>query len=216
MTKSLAARAYQEVRAAIVDGRFLPDEPILELDLGAKLRMSRTPIREALLQLELEGYLVRDDASRLIVHRLSAEEVAQIFMLRELLEGEAVRLAAARISDEELARLDELVAADRSALRRRRFDELHQLNEEIHSVFMDASRNRTLSELLSNLRGRIYGLDVFAVGSHDDQQEFVAEHAALVEHLRDGDEEAAVALLKAHLLRAREVFLHDLERRDRR
>jgi DNA-binding GntR family transcriptional regulator len=216
MTESLAERAYQEVRAAIVDGRLVPGEPILELDLGARLRMSRTPIREALLHLELEGYLVRDDASRLVVHRLSAEEVAQLFMVRELLEGEAVRLAAARISEAELARLDELVLADRSALRRRRFDELHALNEQIHSVFMEASRNRTLIDLLGNLRGRIYGLDAFAVGSLADQSRVVDEHAALVEHLRDGDEQAAVALLEAHLDRAREVFLRDLGQGDAR
>jgi DNA-binding GntR family transcriptional regulator len=211
VTNSLAERAYQELRAAIVDGRLAPGQPILELELGARLHMSRTPIREALLHLELEGYLARDETSRLVVHRLSAEEVAQIFMVRELLEGEAVRLAASRISDDELEALDALVAADRRALRRRRFDDLHALNEEIHSVFMRASRNRTLIDLLSNLRGRVYGLDAFAVGSIEDQEQFVAEHAALVRHLRNGDEQAAVALLEAHLERAREVLLLDLE-----
>jgi DNA-binding GntR family transcriptional regulator len=211
---SLAERAYHELRAAIIGGRIAPGDAVLEVEVGAMLRMSRTPVREALLHLELEGYLVRDDASRLVVHRLSAREVAEMFVVRELLEGEAVRLAASRISDEELARLGELIEADRRALRRRRFDELAGLNDQIHGLIMVASRNQTLTDLLRHLRGRIAGLGAFAVGSLSDQQQFVDEHATLLDLLRDGDEEAAVALLKGHLGRARDVLLEGLGERD--
>ncbi|MCW3024156.1 MAG: GntR family transcriptional regulator [Conexibacter sp.] len=215
-TDSLSERAYQELRAAIIGGRIAPGEAVLEVEVGPMLRMSRTPVREALLHLELEGYLVRDGASRLVVHRLSAREVAEMFVVRELLEGEAVRLAASCISDEELTRLAELIAADRRALRRRRFDELAGINEQIHGLIMIASRNRTLSDLLRHLRGRIAGLDAFAVGSPDDQQQFVEEHAVLLELLRDGDEDAAVALLGDHLGRARDVLLQGLQDGDPR
>ncbi|HEV7751202.1 MAG TPA: GntR family transcriptional regulator [Baekduia sp.] len=215
-TDSLSERAYQELRAAIIGGRIAPGEAVLEVEVGPMLRMSRTPVREALLHLELEGYLVRDEASRLVVHRLSAREVVEMFVVRELLEGEAVRLAASCISDDELTRLAELIAADRRALRRRRFDELAGINEQIHGLIMIASRNRTLSDLLRHLRGRIAGLDAFAVGSPDDQQQFVEEHAVLLELLRDGDEDAAVALLGAHLGRARDVLLQGLQDGDPR
>jgi len=164
-TESLAQRAYRELRNAIIDRRIVPGETVLEAEVGTMLRMSRTPVREALHHLELEGYIVRDAASRLVVNRPTPTDVTEIFVVRELLEGDAVRLAASRISDDELARLEELIAADRQALRRRRFDELAGLNDEIHGLIMAASRNRTLSELLGNLRGRILGLNAFAVGT---------------------------------------------------
>jgi DNA-binding GntR family transcriptional regulator len=209
--ESLAQRAYRELRNAIIDGRIAPGETVLEAEVGTMLRMSRTPVREALRHLELEGYIVRDAASRLVVNRPTPTDVTEIFVVRELLEGDAVRLAASRISDDELARLEELIAADRRALRRRRFDELASLNDEIHSVIMAASRNRTLSELLGNLRGRVLGLNAFAVGTDDDQRQFVDEHAAIVELLRDGDGDAAVALLHGHLGRARDVLLRGLQ-----
>lgn len=210
-TDSFAERAYQQLRAALADGRLATGEPLPEGNLGAMLRMSRTPVREALLQLELEGYVVRDETARLVVHRLTRAEVADMFVVRDLLEAEAVRLAATRISDEELASLDRLVVADQRALRRRRFDELAMLNDEIHTVIMVASRNRTLCDLLRNLRSRILGLNAFAIGTVDDQQVFVEEHATLVELLRDGDGQPAVALLQDHLGRAREVLLRGLE-----
>lgn len=208
--ESLAEHAYRQLRAEIVSGRMAPGQAVLEVEVGASLRMSRTPVREALVRLELEGYLARDEASRLVVHRLSRREVAEIFTLRELLECEAIRLAASRISDAELERLGELVARDRIALRRRRLDELAKLNEQIHGVIMIASRNRTLTDLLENLRGRIFGISAFAVGSLDDQEHFVEDHATLLELLRDGDYESAVTLMRDHLGRARSLLLQGL------
>jgi DNA-binding GntR family transcriptional regulator len=207
---SLAQGAYERVRTAVAQGELEPGEPVLEVELAVRLRMSRTPVREALLRLELEGYVERDDQSRLVVHPLTRREVAETFMVRQMLEAHAIGLAASRISDEELARLDELVDADRRALGRRRVDVLASLNDEFHNVILVASRNRTLTDLVRNLRGRIYGLNAFVVGSPEDQRRFVEEHATMVQLLREGDDEAAVGLLQAHLTHARDLLLAGL------
>jgi GntR family transcriptional regulator, rspAB operon transcriptional repressor len=207
---SLADEAYARLRAAIVHGQLAPGTAIVEQELSAMLNVSRTPIRDAITRLELEGYLERDNF-RLIVHPLLRREVAETFLVRELLEGHAVALAADRISDRELERLDELVAADRQALRRRRTDELAMLNDEIHNLIMEASRNRTLTDLLKNLRSRVYGISAFVVGSLEDQRRFVEDHTALVALVRDGDGEAARALVRSHLRRARDLLVHGLE-----
>lgn len=212
MTRSpLADHAYARLRAAIVHGQLAPGAAIVEKELGVMLNVSRTPIREAITRLELEGYLERDDNFRLVVHPLSRREVAETFLVRELLEGHAVGVAADRISEGELERLDELVAADQRALRRRRTDELAALNDEIHNLIMEASRNRTLTDLLKNLRRRVYGISAFVVGSPDDQRRFVEDHAALVALLRDGDGECARALVRSHLRRARDLLIHGLD-----
>jgi DNA-binding GntR family transcriptional regulator len=207
---SLSQSAYERMRAAVVHGEIDPGEAIVEVEVATLLRMSRTPVREALQRLELEGYLERDGALRLVVHPLTEREVAEMFTVRQLLEGHAVRLAVTRISDAEMARLDELVEADQRALRRRRMDELARINHEIHEVLVIASRNRTLEDLLRALRERIYGLNAFAVGSGADQQRFVADHATLAQLLRNGDDEAAVALVHDHLARARDLLLAGL------
>jgi DNA-binding GntR family transcriptional regulator len=208
---SLAQSAYERLRAAVVHGDIEAGEAIVEIDLAGLLQMSRTPVREALRRLELEGYLERDDALRLVVHPFTHREIDEMFMVRQRLEGHAARLAATRISEDELARLEELVEADRRAVRRRRVDELARINDEIHNVIMTASRNRTLSELLRSLRGRIYGLNAFVVGSAADQQRFVDDHAAIVRCLGRGDEDGAARLVHEHLGRARDLLLDGLE-----
>jgi DNA-binding GntR family transcriptional regulator len=203
---SLGERAYEELRSAIVTQRLSRGTPLVEADVTASLGVSRTPVREALRRLELEGYLERDRSSRLFVRRMTVEQLDEVFLVRELLEAFAARLAADRIADSELERLDGLLAADLAALEDGDDEELARLNEQIHGVVLEASRNRTLSQVLRTLRGRVFGLTAFAVGSRDDQRAFVEEHRQLVRLLADGDGEAAEALVRRHLRRARDVL----------
>jgi DNA-binding GntR family transcriptional regulator len=209
--ESLADQAYDELRSAIAGGALAPDAPVVESALAGMLNISRTPVREALRRCELEGYLKRDPGGRLVVHRPTAAEMRNLFFARELLETYAVRLAAERISDEELDRLDELVAADRRALKAQDVDELASLNEQIHGLIVRASRNRTLDALVSGLPGRAYGLHTFAVGSEDDRATFVAEHGELARHLRSGNADAAEALIRGHLGTVRDLLVAGLD-----
>ena len=208
---SLADNAYALLRAAIIEHRLVAGATVLEKDLGATLRVSRTPIREALTRLELEGYLERDDSQRLVVHPVSRREIVETFLVRELLEGHAAQLAADRISRAETTQLDELVAADRRALRRHRADERALINDEIHRLIMEASRNTMLTAFVDNLKSRVHGLSSFAVGSVDDQRQFSDDHAAMAQMLRDGDGEAASALVRAHLRHARDLLIRGLD-----
>jgi DNA-binding GntR family transcriptional regulator len=208
---SLADQAYERLREAILRGQIPPERPISETDLTGMLHVSRTPIREALLRLELEGYLTRDESKRLSVRVPSVEEIVEDFWLRELLEVHAARLAARRISDEELAQLEGFVAADREALRSRAVDRLASRNEDIHSLILRASRNRALARLVQGLHARLRGIQAFAVGTMEDQEEFVAQHAELSAALAEGDAPRAMQLTRRHLHKARDLLLNALD-----
>jgi DNA-binding GntR family transcriptional regulator len=207
----LADQAYLRLREAILHGLVPLDRPVSEKDLTGMLHVSRTPIREALLRLELEGYLTRDQTNRLSVTVPSVEEIIEDFWLRELLEVHAARLSARRISDEELAQLERLVATDRDALRSRAVDGLASKNEEIHTLVLRASRNRALVRLIQTLHAKFHGLQAFAVGSMEDQEEFVAQHASLSAALAEGNSARAAEVTRAHLHKARDLLLAALD-----
>ncbi|MGH2947183.1 MAG: GntR family transcriptional regulator [Solirubrobacteraceae bacterium] len=207
----LAERAYRELRAAIAGGRLAARTPLSEAVVARMLGVSRTPVRLALRRCELEGYLERDASGRLLVHPLTVDEVANLFFVRELLEGYAARLAALRISDEELERLDELVAEDVVALEREDIEGLARINHRLHAIVLDASRNRTLRDVVDSLRDRVFGLTAFVVGSRSERRQFVDEHARLVGLLHEGDADAAEELARGHLRRARDLLLRDLD-----
>ncbi|HWO30095.1 MAG TPA: GntR family transcriptional regulator, partial [Candidatus Acidoferrum sp.] len=110
----LQARAYARIRDRIMEGELLPDEPLSEYQLAEQLKLSRTPVREALKRLEHEG-LVRFVFNRgAFVEGLSVHDIVEIYQVREQLEGFAARLAAGEMPLEESSALDnELEQAQR-------------------------------------------------------------------------------------------------------
>lgn len=210
---TLSSKAYQELQKAIFSGQLQPGTPLLEADIAQMLGMSRTPVREALLRIELEGYAERDDRDRLLVRESTRRDISDWFFIRSLMECYAVRLAVERISDEELSKLDDLIAADAVALKDGRVDRLATVNEQIHNLIYRASRNRALLDLVLRLRGRVYGMSAFAVGERTEQESFVQEHAELARFLHEGAGERAAEIVGNHLQRARDL-LTQVPRRD--
>jgi DNA-binding GntR family transcriptional regulator len=206
---SLAATAYEKLRSAIVAGRLSGTGPLVERELARSLEVSRTPIREALRRLELEGFIRRDGSERLVVHRPSSQELNDNFLVREILEGYAAGLAAERISDEELDRLDALIAADFEAAARNRIDDLATLNDQLHELILIASRNRILIGITHELRDK--STNVFAVGGKVRQKRFVNDHATIARLLRAGNKDEVVEVMREHLHAARDLLLEALD-----
>jgi|ERR1700694_2316687 len=204
---TLSARAYEELRRAIAEGRLTDHAPLGEDDLAESLGVSRTPVREALLRLELEGYLGRDSTGRLFAHRLTAKEVHDVFLVRELLEGYGARLSAERVSDDEMEALDGVLSADFQASERNQLNQMARLNEEFHRLIQVASRNRLLADLTFDLGSRIPGLRAFVIGTPAENKTFVDEHAAILRSVRSGDGAEAEHEMREHLRKARDLML---------
>jgi DNA-binding GntR family transcriptional regulator len=203
---SVASSAYTKLRTAIVTGRIAPGRVLSEGRIAADFDVSRTPVRQALRRLELEGHIERDGRGRPIVHALTDRELAEIFAVRELLEGFGARLAATRISDAEIDQLAAIVERDWMAHRRGDVEELARLNTEFHGLIMLASRNRALVEIVDELQWRVVGLSAFAVGTKADSERFVSEHARMLELLREGATGELEALVHEHLRTAHHVL----------
>jgi DNA-binding GntR family transcriptional regulator len=206
-----AAEGYESLHNAIVSGQLESGRPLIEAELAQKLQMSRTPVREALLRLELEGYATRDERNRLMVRLLSREEVTDCFAVRETLEAYVVSLAAERISDDEIRVLDSLISADVRALRSHSALQLNASNTSIHGLIAEASRNRAVPILLSKLRGRAPGLSAYTVGNPQDAALFVEDHREIVELISAGDGSGAAQVARRHFRRARDVLLRGFE-----
>ena len=101
-------RAHRYLRDAIRAGRLRPGDRLREVDLAATIGLSRTPVREALARLESEGLVVNDSMRGIVVTELDYSMVAELYVMREVLEGTAARLAAQHASEVELSILEEL------------------------------------------------------------------------------------------------------------
>ncbi|MCK2243392.1 MULTISPECIES: GntR family transcriptional regulator [unclassified Crossiella] len=195
--RGLADEVADRIRAAIFDGAFPPGAPLREVDLAARLEVSRGPIREALAKLEREG-LVRTQWHRgATVTTLSAEDAEELYTLREALERLAVARFHSHATPADLAALAEIVDRMHTAATEH---DLLRLDLEFHDTVYAATRHDRLNQAWSAIRAQIilFLLSRIAI-STDYRHQVPGEHRSLVAALRAGDPRHSTELFVAHL-----------------
>ncbi|WP_436775859.1 GntR family transcriptional regulator [Yinghuangia sp. YIM S09857] len=211
-----ADRAYELLRAGILDGRYAPGERLGEADLADATGASRTPVREALRRLEVEGLVEVAPHRGARVTQWSRADVQEIYDLRLLLESFAAERAAARIGDEDVARLRaltrEMDAAARSGVTRD-LERLAALNTEFHGLIRAAAASPRLQSMLGAVVQMPLVLTTFHRYSEDDLARSSAHHRELVDALAARDPEWARSVMRSHVAAARSSLLQSLEDR---
>lgn len=205
---------YGELREAILRGALPAGERLREEDLARRLRVSRTPLREAMGRLEAEGLAVALPRRGLAVAEVSPEHVMEIYLVREVLEGAASRLAARQVTSLQAAELESLLERMEEAAATDDTPAFGALNRRFHALVYQAARNRLIQRILGGLwddLGR-FGATTFVHPGR--KKEAVAEHRAIVEAIVGGREDEAERAARAHLAAGREVRLRMLHRGD--
>jgi DNA-binding GntR family transcriptional regulator len=202
--KSLGEWAYEVILDRLLSRAIPPGSQLQERTLGDALKISRTPIREALTRLEAEGFVTRHAGRLLIVRDIPVRELMEIFYLRTILEVEAVALATPRIDMDRLAHLRKLFETQRK--RPLPDGGLHwDADDLLHGSIADASGNATLAEMIRSLRRktRMFNLkrmpDRFLLGTE--------EHLAVIDALERRDERQARRAMAAHIENSRQGVL---------
>jgi DNA-binding GntR family transcriptional regulator len=150
---SVREKTYEYLKARILSGRFRPGERLAEEHLAEELRVSRTPVREALHKLEQEGLIEPLESRGFCIPKDSPEEIEDLFELRTVLEGYALRIICGRITDEQIAMLEGIVDQADDALRRKKIDEVFRLNTLFHDTLHEmVADKRRFHDLIVNMR----------------------------------------------------------------
>lgn len=205
-TVSRAERVYHEIRDRLLRGDFPVGRRLVELQLAAEHGTSRTPIREALRRLEGDGHLERDPSGGLRPAVPSVQQMHELYDVRVALEEIAAARAATHGDADALAALD----ADWSALTRDWHDDRACLrgpdfvhaDEEFHQRIAAASGHQTAERLLRDVNDRIRILRIHDFTSDERIEATLAEHAEILAAVRAQEPEAAVAFMRAHVLRS--------------
>jgi DNA-binding GntR family transcriptional regulator len=207
-TKS--SRLRQRLRSTllhrIVAGELEAGKPVNESHLATQLRVSRTPLREALLQLEQEGFIRSDERRGFSVERLSAREVREIYPMIWTLEGLALNSSAvcAHLVVPELIRINSEFAKARTPQRALELDTLW------HEKLTSQSQNRRLRETISALRLAIQRYETVYMADTRLLPESVAQHDEIMNALREHDTEAALRGLEKNWRFAKEVLIRKM------
>lgn len=204
VTENIPARdlVLRKLRGAILTGRFRPGQRLRERELVERMGVSRTPIREALRKLELEGLVTTVPYKGPVVTRPTLDDARELYQARAALEGQAVVLFTQRRDPRALAQLREAIARGRRAVSRGRPAGVLAANNAFHDTLAAGCGNALLHTLISNLRDRIVLLRVRSLSQPGRRAKSVAEHRAIARLIEHGRADAARRLTEQHIMRA--------------
>jgi DNA-binding GntR family transcriptional regulator len=153
--KPLRELVCENIRQAIIDGTFSPGERLMEIQLADEMGVSRTPVREAIRKLELEGFVVMIPRRGTYVADISIKDINEVYEIRTSLDVLAAGLAAERINDDELETLQRLLVEIGQHIEENNMDKIVEVDIAFHDVLYQASRNERLRNIINNLREQI-------------------------------------------------------------
>ncbi|CAD0185879.1 putative HTH-type transcriptional regulator YdfH [Ruegeria sp. THAF57] len=204
--------AYQSLLDEIRAGALLPGDRLREIELSERLGVSRTPVREAIRQLEADGLVTHVPRLGATVRSLDYAEVMELYEMRAVLEGTAARLAARAASDIELDELD--VLNDRLAEAGTGPDAV-RINKIFHATLLDAAKNRFLTKSTLSLQKALLILGPSQLLDSERAASAVAEHRRIMAALKARDGAAAESEMRAHIQAAQRMRIRALQERDR-
>ena len=198
-SRPLKARIADAVRERIALGVLGLGERVSDRDLADELQVSRTPVREALLQLASERLVVMHPQRGTFVFSPAADEVRELCELRGVLEAGAARLLAGRGGAESAAALAAIVRQAQAALARRDWDACEALDTSFHETLVERAGNALLAESYRGLSDRVRALRRHLPRTRDRVAKGLGEHAAIAKAIGRGDGEDAAARLAGHV-----------------
>ena len=192
---------FNTLRNAIIQGEFQPGERLMEVTLANKLGVSRTPVREAIRMLELEGLVV-------MIPRRGAE-VASI-TVKDLKDALEVRMACERIDEAGKEELKKVCIAFREAINSKLVPAIVQSDESFHNTIYKLSKNQRLINIAQNLREQVYRYRVEYVKDFSYHEKLVVEHDKITMAILKGDVETAEAIMNEHIYNQEQIVIKNV------
>jgi len=197
--KPLREIVFETLREAIINATLKPGERLMEIQLAEEMGVSRTPVREAIRKLELEGFVVMVPRKGAYVADISTKDIADVFEIRAALEGLAAGLAAERITEEELEQLERILVKIGECIKNNDLEKLIEVDTEFHDTLFKASRNERLVQIVSNLREQIQRFRTASLSTPGRMKYALEEHKKIVEAVSERNVELAQALAREHI-----------------
>lgn len=190
---------FNTLRRSILTGELKPGERLMEIHLADKLGVSRTPIREAIRKLELEGLVTMIPRRGAEVAQITEKHLRDVLEVRRALDALAVELACERITDAELESLKDACDNFEKETKQGNANRLAGADVAFHDIILNASGNERLVQMISNLSQQMYRYRLEYVKDETSYERLIAEHVAIYEAIRDRNGRAGAEAIKNHI-----------------
>lgn len=201
-SSSLRGKVFIQLENAILNGKYKTGDSLIETKLSEELGVSRTPIREAIRQLELEGLVQAIPNKGAIVTGLSPKDIDDIYTIRLAIEGIAARWAAENITAEELKELKHSLELEEFYTEKDDLEQILKLDTKFHETIYRASKSKPLMNMLSNFHHYIQRARTYSLGMSGRAKEALEEHEAIYEAISQKNAKEAEELTIEHVKKA--------------
>lgn len=195
----LREMVFDVLMEAIISGKLPPGERLMEVQLAEEMGVSRTPVREAIRRLELEGFVVMIPRKGAYVAGLSIKDIVNIFEIRTALEQLAVGLATERMTSEDLEALKRMVLELSESEKEADVEAWTELDKRFHRLIYEYSRNERLIQMMDNIIEQINRYRVISLSNPEIRHHTVEEHKRIVEAMAERNIQAAQKAAADHL-----------------
>ncbi len=208
--KTYADHAYETIREDIIEGKLRPNQRLVETTIARGLGFSRTPVREALVRLEMLGYVSALKKGGWIVTDHLPSQIRNLYEVREALEVMAIKLTCTRASKDVLAAADELNNKLSNAASTSDIVRYSQLNSEFHAVLFGSCGNEKLSSLIHSLRDQYFDRRVLLLFTKKEWNAMDTQHRRMLEAIREKNIKKAEKAVKDHIQTVKRVAMMKL------
>ena len=197
--ESLAKMAYEAIRQSILSGQWLVGELYNEKAIASDLGISRTPVREALLELASQDLIIFMPRRGLMLNRFTRSDVDEIFELRKAIELASVEKIANTSPMPDLLAIEESLLNQRKAVRQKNYIAFMDADRMFHTSFSTLTGNRRIISILENIRDMIHVMGVNALSLEGRAVKVIEEHQEIFKAVKEGNTEEACRVMAYHL-----------------
>lgn len=201
---------FNTLRKAILKGELKPGERLMEIALAERLGVSRTPVREAMRKLELEGLVVMIPRRGAQVANITEKDLNDVLEVRMALENLSIENACKKMTEEQLAELKKAAEVFEATMEEGNLVKLAEADVAFHEVIYQSSDNRRLNQVLNNLREQIYRYRVEYLKEEETRKLLVKEHEEIYEAIRNRDVKTAQEISYQHIENQREAIIRTI------
>lgn len=201
---SLRGRVFHKIREDILSGKYKDNEELKEVAIGEELGVSRTPVREAFRQLELEGLIHIIPNKGAYVTGITVKDVKDIYMIRSLLEGLCAKWAAENITDEQLEEMEENVYLAEFHTSKGHTEQIAELDNRFHEILYEACNSKMLEHQLRDFHDYVLRVRKKTLSKNKRSTESNKEHRLILEAIKEKNPKKAEEVANRHIINAYE------------
>ena len=199
---SLRGRVFHKIREDILSGRYKVREELREVAIGEEMGVSRTPVREAFRQLELEGLIRIVPNKGAYVTGITVKDVGDIYMIRSLLEGLCAKWATEHITKEQMEEMEENIYLADFHASKGHMDQMAELDNRFHDILYEACDSKMLEHTLKDYHQYVLRVRQKTLSTNTRGRASNDEHRQIMEAIKSGDADKAEQLANKHMLNA--------------